>query len=368
MKVVHVETGRHLYGGAQQVLYLLEGLRDQGVDNLLAYTEGSRVGEKARALGIAVEELACTGEFDLEFLLRLRLLLRQTKPDLTHLHSRRGADTLGLAAARWAGTPAIISRRVDNAEPGWLARWKYRQCAHVICISEGIQRVLLAEGVPANHISCVRSAVQPDRFRSRLQRSEFLQELQMPEGTLVMAVVAQLIERKNHIGLLRALAAIDARLDPRWRLAFFGQGPLEQNLRNAVANLNLQHRVFFAGFHQDMPALIGHIDLLVHPALMEGLGVSLIEAAAAGVPIIGNPVGGIPEICRHGENGLLVDCSHVDKLADALLRLVGDSGLREEMGAAGKSLVSREFSVEAMVQGNLAVYRQLMGSSPGSGR
>lgn len=360
MKLLHVETGKHLYGGAQQVMYLLDGLRARGHESILACAEGSAIAEKATQQGFRVEAMACTSEIDLEFMLRLRHLMRTEKPDLVHLHSRRGADSLGLLAAKWASTPVVISRRVDNPEIAWVAKMKYGLCHQIITISEAIRQVLITTGIAEEKITCVRSAVVPNRFVPKIPRSEFLQEMGLAQDSLVVAVVAQLIERKNHIGLLRALAEANDRLPANTQVLFFGQGPLRDNLQNAVVNLNLENRVHFVGFRDDLNEFIGHLDLLVHPAKMEGLGVSLIEAAATGVPIIGNPAGGIPEIVRHGENGLLVDCTNPASLGDALCDLCNDQQARSQMGEAGRQLVEKEFSIDAMVDGNLAVYRKLL--------
>lgn len=363
MKLLHVETGKHLYGGAQQVLYLLDGLRARGHESILACTEDSAIADKAEREGFHVEAMACTGEADLEFLLRLRHLMRMEKPDLAHLHSRRGADSLGLLAAKWASTPVVISRRVDNPEKPWVAKTRYGLCNHVITISEAIRRVLVDAGVNEKKITCVRSAVVAERFVPTTTKNEFLEDMGLNSDSFVIAVVAQLIERKNHIGLLRALATIEDRLPSNVQVLFFGQGPLLENLQNAVANLGLDKRVKFVGFRDDLHEFISHIDLLVHPAKMEGLGVSLIEAAAAGVPIIGNPAGGIPEIVHHQENGILVDCTDPQALGDSILSLCLDDQSRNQMGESGRQLVANDFSVDAMVEGNLAVYRHLLNNS-----
>ncbi len=359
MKIVHLETGRHLYGGAQQVVYLLEGLQQRGHESILICTENSAIAERARSIGCRIFPLACAGDLDLEFMLRVRQLLRQQKPDLVHLHSRRGADTLGLLAARWTHTPAVISRRVDNPESPWLVRLKYGQSGAVIAISEAIRAILLKSGVPAERVHCVHSAVIAERFRNPRPKEEFIEEFGLCENDFTIAVVAQLIERKNHLHLLRALAAVRDELAPG-KVIFFGQGPLEEKLGVAVKNLGLTDRVLFAGFRDDLPNYLAHIDLLVHPAAMEGLGVSLIEAAAAGVPIVANPAGGIPEIVRDGENGLLVNCADPTILGQAILGLQQNDTLRKAFGLRGRQIVDQFFSVDAMVEGNLAVYQRLL--------
>jgi glycosyltransferase involved in cell wall biosynthesis len=118
--------------------------------------------------------------------------------------------------------------------------------------------------------------------------------------------------------------------------------------------------VTFAGFRTDLPQILPCLDLVVHPALMEGLGISLLQAAAAGEPIVAVAAGGMPEVVRDGVNGLLVPPADSPALAAAINRLLADPGLRRRFGAAGKELVREKFSVAGMVEGNLQVYWQLL--------
>jgi glycosyltransferase involved in cell wall biosynthesis len=192
----------------------------------------------------------------------------------------------------------------------------------------------------------------------------FCGEFDVPENAVLIGVVAQLIERKGHRVLFDALRALPDR--SRLRVVCFGQGPLRQTLEREAADLG--ETVRFAGFRTDLARWIGALDLLVHPALMEGLGVSLLQASAAGVPIIASRAGGMPEAVADEETGLLVPPGDAPALRDALRRLIDDASLRRRLGDQGRARIEREFSVETMVRGNLAVYRELVADGPGSQR
>jgi glycosyltransferase involved in cell wall biosynthesis len=358
MKVLHVECGTHLYGGARQVLYLLEGLRAAGIDGALACAAGSEVEGAARAQGEHVHALAMRGDLDPTLWWRLARLVRAEAPDLVHLHSRRGADVQGGLAARLARVPAVLSRRVDHPPSRLAARWQFPLYARVIAISEEIRRVLLAAGVPAERVACVPSAVDAGRYEAAGARARLEAACGIASGAAVIGVAAQLIERKGHRYLLRALPAV-LREVPQARAIFFGRGPLEAALRAEAAALGLGDRVLAAGFRPDLPALLGGIDVLAHPATAEGLGVALLEAAAARRPIVASAVGGIPEIVRDGDTGLLVPPGDVPALARALVRVLTDAPLAAHLGAAARARVLARHSVAAMTAGNLAVYRDL---------
>jgi glycosyltransferase involved in cell wall biosynthesis len=356
MKVLHVECGMHLYGGARQVLYLLEGLRGGDVESVLACATGSAIAQEAGSRGERVHTMPIGGDLDPLLGWRLYRLIRRERPDVVHLHSRRGADVQGALAARLAGVRTVLSRRVDHPPGRTLLRWRYGLYDRVIAISEEIRRVLLAAGVDAGKVVCVPSAVDPGRFDHPVAHNLLCAALGLPRDAVVIGVVAQLIERKGHRYLLRAVPSILEAV-PHARVVCFGRGPMARSIRAEARALGIGDRVVRAGFRSDMERLLGAIDVVVHPATAEGLGVGVLEAAAAGRPIVASAVGGIPEIVRDGETGLLVPPRDSEALARAVLRVLGDSGLAQRLGEAARAHVSERFSVAAMTAGNLAVYR-----------
>lgn len=358
LKILHVEGGSRLYGGALQVLYLLRGLTERGVENRLACRRGSEFAVMAEGFA-TLERLPMHGDLDLLLVPRLYRLIRRHSPDLVHLHSRIGADLMGGLAGRLAGVPVVHTRRVDNPELRWLAAAKYRLHDRVIAISAGIREVLREAGVPQEKLRLVRSAVDSDAYAQPCDRPSVLAAFGLPAETLLVGVVAQLIPRKGHLVLLRALPPLIAEF-PELRVVFFGRGAAEGRIREQIHALGLHPRVHLAGFRDDLPAILPCLDLLVHPAMMEGLGVSLLQAAAAGVPIVATKVGGIPEAVEDGVGGCLVPPGDVGALAAAMRGVLADPYLRRAYGEAGRARVRADFSVDAMVEGNLAVYRELL--------
>lgn len=364
MKVLHLETGRHLYGGARQVLYLLQGLWEYpNCRNELVCPKGSEIMTGCRDVADRVHPLAMHGELDPVFFFRLTALLRSTRPDLVHVHSRRGADIWGGLAARICGIPAVVSRRVDNPESRLTIKSKYGLYRRIIAISRGIEQVLVSEGVDRSKMVCVPDAVNASLYQHKADRGWFRNEFGIPADAQVIGTVAQLIERKGHWYLLKAIPEI---LDncPKTRFLLFGRGPLHATLLKRVREMGLDRVVHFCGFRSDLPKILPCLQLVVHPALMEGLGVSLLQAAAAGIPLVATRTGGIPEAVRDGRNGILVEPRDPAALAAAVLRLLKDPVLGRDLGRAGRSLVREQFSVDSMVAGNYRVYADLL-QSPG---
>jgi glycosyltransferase involved in cell wall biosynthesis len=251
MKIVHVETGRHFYGGAQQVLWLLEGLAARGVDNLLVCPPGSGIDKAARDAGIPVRNLGCTGDLDLRFAWQLGQLARGERPDIVHCHSRRGADFLGGQAIALTGIPAVLSRRVDHTESGWLARSRYRPFRKVIAISEHIATVLVDGGIDPEKLAIIRSAVDLDRINASPDCGAFRNEFEIDDGDFVIAVIAQFIPRKGHRYLFDVIPNL-RDIHPNVRVILFGSGPGEADLRELANRLNLFGTLQFAGFREDL--------------------------------------------------------------------------------------------------------------------
>lgn len=357
MKILHVETGMNLYGGAQQVAFLLDGMAQRGHQNILVCPPGSAIGQHFANSKIQLACLPCSGDVDIAFLFRLRKVIQAHKPDVVHLHSRRGADVLGGLAAKLEGIPCVLSRRVDNPEPRWWAAIKYRLYDRVICISQGIAAVLAELGVPLAKLRAVRSSVDAGPWQNPQSREKFCAEFGTSTDAVLVGVVAQLIERKGHRVLFDALRKLSSS-SSSVQIVCFGKGPLRQALEQDAKDLGNQVR--FAGFRDDLPRWIGALDLLVHPAFMEGLGVSLLQASAAGVPIITSRAGGLPEAVKHGVSGILVTPGDSNELAQVIKALCDDPVKRKLLGAQGKARIEQEFSVAQMVEGNLAVYAEIL--------
>lgn len=364
MKIIHIETGRHLYGGALQVVYLLRGLKTRGVQNVLACAEGSAIAAAARDFA-EVHELPMATDLDPRFGAGLWRVIRTTGPDLVHVHSRRGADIWGGAVARMAGVPVILTRRVDNPESPWLARLKYSPYEKVITISEGIRSVLLAEGMDPERLVCVHSAVDIEQYRVEGDRSWFCSEFDFDADNRVVGVIAQLIPRKGHRFLLEKAREIIAAC-PEARFLILGQGPLRSELETFCRQEGLEEHVRFAGFRKDLKAILPCLHLVAHPATMEGLGVSLLQACVAGVPIVAGRAGGIPEIIDHGVNGYLIEPGDSEALARYVIELLLDRDKAVAFGRSGQRIVAEKFSIERMVAGNLDVYRGIVGCPNGS--
>jgi glycosyltransferase involved in cell wall biosynthesis len=362
MKILHYEAGKKLYGGAYQVVGLIERLQSDAEHHLFC-ARGSKIAETVAGRA-TVHASSIASDLDPRPYWALTKLLRAEKPDLLHIHSRRGADFWGPLAARKTGTPFLVSRRVDNLEPGWLIRRKFRGAERLIGISQRICGAMLEMGLPADRIVCLRSGVDTVAFQPRAKTRRLHEELKLHPEAILVGMAAQFIARKGHDDLVAAARTI-IQTYPHAVFILFGQGSLRASIKERTGQLGIASSFRFPGFREDLPAVLPELDIFVHPAHLEGLGVAVLQASACGLPVVGTRAGGIPEIVQDEKTGFLVPPRTPPALAAAISALLKDPRLRETMGAAGRAFVVQACSLDATAEGNGRLYREVLDALEG---
>jgi glycosyltransferase involved in cell wall biosynthesis len=361
VRILHLETGRHLYGGARQAGYLIDALAARGIENLLVCAEGHPLAATAQA---RVFEWRLGGELDASLKGRLAELALAEKADLVHVHSRRGADTFGGRAAAAAGIPAILTRRVESREPGLWLQLKCRHYAAIVAISVAVERELLRLGIAGDRLRRIASAVDTSAFGPDAgARARLIDRYGLPRDAMIAGVAAQLIPRKGHDFLLRCIGELvdEATAESAGlHLLFFGQGPVAPALVRQARALGLEGRIRFCGFEPDWPRLLSGLDLLLHPARREGLGSVVLEAMSAGVPVVASRVGGIVDAIDDGVDGRLVAPDDASAWRDAVIELIVDREKRARLAACARRKVESRFTIDRMAESYVELYREII--------
>jgi len=366
LRVLHIDTERTWRGGEQQALYLAQGLAARGVEQLAVGRPGAPYVERCAAAGVPVEPVAMRGEGDVPAMRRLARLYRSWRPDVIHMHTSHG-HTLGVVARRWSGVGrTVVSRRVDFTIYRNFLRlswFKYRfGVDRYVAISEGIRRQMVADGIPAQRIAVVHSGIDLARFDD-VPALDVRADLGLPADARVVGDVAAFGWHKAQEFLVRALPHVLQRV-PNAYVVLVGEGECRPRIEAEVRALGLDDRILFTGFRTDVPSLIRGMDCFVMCSVLEGLCTSLLDALALGCPAVGSAVGGIPEVLIDGRTGLTVPPRDPRALADAVVRVLTDEGLAARLRDAGRRHVEEGFTVDSMVEGNLAVYRSLTEERP----
>ena len=365
---VQIDTARTWRGGQNQVRLTGLGLRARGHRvAVVAHPDGEL--RKRLPPDMDVVPLAPRGEVDLPAAWRMSRLIRDLQPDVVHAHDPHGVAVAAtaLSMASPPRRPALVAaRRVDfHIRANSFSRWKYRQVDRFITASEAIRAMLIEDGVPADRATTVHEGIDVDRVAA-IEPLNVREEYWFPPHSLVVGNIAALVPHKGQKHLIEA-AAIVVREVPEARFLILGEGELRPTLEHQVKHLHLSQHVVFAGFRADVLAVLKGLDLFVLSSVTEGLGTSLLDAMAAGRPIVATQAGGIPEVVVDGETGVLVPPRDGEALAAAILGMLRDEGRRRRMADAGLARVRTRFSVDRMVEQTLAVYAAVAGTTPGAG-
>ncbi len=356
MSLFHIDAGREWRGGQRQVLFLARELRKQGRECHLVVQPGSPLEEKAAAEGLSVIPLRIRNEADLGASLRLAATMRRRRCVLAHFHDAHGA-AVGSRAARWAKVPLrVVSRRTDF--PVRSKRKYTRGIDAVIAISEGVKSVLVRDGIPEKLIAVVPSGIDFAPFGGPGDRGFLRREFGFAPDDFLVGIVAHLEDHKGHRYLLDA-AGLLRDTAPKMKFIIVGEGSLRLDLDRQAHDLRVDDMVYFLGFRDDVPRVLGSLDLFVLSSHMEGLGTSLMDAMAARLPVVATTAGGIPEVVIDRETGLLVPPRDPQALAQAILKLYLDKGLAARLAARGYEVVHERFSAEAMARRIIDVYERL---------
>lgn len=357
---LHIDTARTWRGGQNQVLNTVLGLRALGHRTMLvAHSEG--VLRQRAQEGLDLLSLAPKTEMDLTAAWRLSRIIKQLKPNIVHAHDPHAVAMAALAlsmSTQLSKPPLVAARRVDfHLKGNALSRWKYRQVDCFVCASEAIRQMLIGDGVPSARTVTVHEGIDIERVDGA-EPANLHGEFWLPHHAPIVGNVAALVGHKGQRHLIEAARLVLPQM-PDARFVIAGEGELRPALERQIKDHHLEKHVLLVGFRPDVLSLHKAFDIFVLSSVTEGLGTSLLDAMAAGKPIVATRAGGIPEVVVDGETGLLVPPRDDEALADAIVRLLKDAGLRRAMGEAGRARARDLFSLERMVQNTLKVYQRI---------
>ncbi len=403
-KILHIITRLDMGGSAQNTLLTCHGLSDK-YEILLVHGLSRESNMSAAEQCIIKNGVAAAREKGVRFttigtlvrrispikdllaLLSILWLILKEKPYVVHTHCSK-AGILGRLAAALARVPIVIHTPHGHVFYGhfnrllsrlflWIEKLYALFTDRIIALTNGEKEDYLkfSIGRPCK-LATAHSGVDVHRYmRHNIDVIEEKQALGLQPNGFVIGFVGWLLPIKGPVHLLNALSKVWPE-HPDVCLVFVGKGDLDVDLRTRALELKADNRVKFLGWRDDIETIMQIIDLLVLPSLNEGMGRVVVEAMAAGKPVVASNVGGIPDLVAHGQTGFLVPPADEDALAQAIVHLVNDPEQAKKMGVKGR-LHSHRFSLAAMIEKLDAIYEDLINSpqkllkfkpdAPGSG-
>ena len=288
--------------------------------------------------------------------------LRAVHPAVFHAHLNWPLGCRhALIGARLARTTAVVATSHLFSPDSRVRFGRIKQIMQTASIDRYIavsnevkERLRKDMAVPESKIKVVHNGIRLARF-SRQTDPELRRELTQGSGRPIVLTPARLHSQKGHIYLLQAAALVPDAL-----FVLAGEGPERRSLEDVAKGLGLETRVRFLGQREDIPDLLACCDVFVLPSLYEGLPLSVLEAMAAGKPVVATRIGGTAEAVVHGVTGMLVPPENPRELAAAIRTLLADSSLAARLAEAGRARVAERFSSEAMIQGVMATYDEVV--------
>lgn len=361
IKVIHIDTEMSWRGGQQQAAYLFEGMLLQGCETLMLCQPGSAMQKYCLEKKLPHRSMSFPNELSVNTGRQTARLATSFQASILHLHSGHSVSW-GLWAKLFSPSLRLIAtRRVDfSIRKNPLSVYKYRNPAlnHIVCISANIFQVMRQDGISDTKLSVIRSSVDIHRFDHDVVPFGFRKTWNIPDDNLLIGTVAAFVGHKDYPNLLRAARIV---LQSRANITFMavGEGALLDEMRAMATELQISDRFIFAGFQKQVGIFLKAFDIFVLASKLEGLGTSVLDAMSVGLPIIGTRAGGIPEMIKDAENGLLVPAQDHQALADAILKLADNPFQRGSLALQAQSDV-HSFSVETMVRQYLALYESLL--------
>jgi glycosyltransferase involved in cell wall biosynthesis len=369
VRVLHVTPSLAPYGAERIAAGLALGMNRERFQTIVVSLFGPQRDSLAPALeasGIPVVHLNKRRGLDVRMLRKFATVMDEFRPHLVHTNNYVLRYTLLPSLSR--KVPVLVhtlhnvaDREVDLAGR-LLQRWAFRGRVHPVSIAEEVS-TSFEKTYRLPRPTLIRNSIEVERFS---QAAAGRETWRMKEGfspdDLIYVSVARLDRQKNHATLLKAFAAGPALISST-KLLLAGEGPLKAELEKTARRLNIVDRVFFLGHREDVPALLGAADVFTLASLWEGNPLSVMEAMAAGVPVVASAVGGVPELVENGTHGLLPMAGDVQGFTSALMLLAQDPVMRRKMGERAAQRARERFHRRAMLRAYEDLYENLLSAA-----
>lgn len=367
IKIIHIIFGLQLGGLERVVINLVSKLnRDEFISKLYCLSSHKALGHELEQINVEVVYLNRRDKGIAPLLpFRLALSLRKEKPMIVHTHNFAGC-LYGVSAAGMARVPVIIHTEHGTTFPEQLKRVITRQILFrnvdkvVTVCNELKEKFHNFEKIPEGKMVTIPNGIDSKKFFLQTDRRKLRKHLGFNDRDLLIGVVARLDPIKDHATLLKAMPLVINEI-PNVKLLVVGDGEERETLEKLAQGLSISNHVYFLGEREDVPDILSILNLFVLPSKREGLSLSILEAMAAGLPVVVTDVGANSELVVDKKTGALVEPGDSQSLAHAIIGILSHLREADEMGKVGKMRFQQYFTLEKSVEAYKKLYISLLG-------
>lgn len=364
MKILHISTENTWRGGERQLVLLHSELSKAGTDSLVIARKSSPVAEICRKEGLSCLQIPIGSAYDLKAAWNIRNIARKEKADILHAHTSKGHTLAILANIMAASVPVVLSRRVDfPVKSNFLSLYKYNShfIRKIICVSDEIKKITAPSIRDKEKLITIHSGVDIDKFSDISDLGHFRNNFDIPENISIIGNTSALADHKDYYTFVDTAVAVHKR-NADTHFFIVGDGPLEAELRKYVNEKSAESYITFTGFIEEIGLALKSLDIFLFTSKTEGLGTSVLDAMAAGIPVVATKAGGVPEMIKHDYNGLLCPVGSTHCLTTSVERLLKDNALKMKLlENAKKTIVG--FSYQKTAKKTLSIYHEILNNN-----
>lgn len=364
MRILHINSSKSIGGGEIHTLNLVNGLLEGNQTVFLACRTGSKLASMSQAQKISTLELDLKNSLDFISTIKLAKFCKKNNIDVIHAHLARDYWIAYITKLLYKRAKLVFTRHVSFPIKSTLLKKKmYKSTDKIIAVASAVEKSLLDSGVVIKEkISVIYNGIDVSKINNAV-KNKLRKELDLNNDAVIIGTIGSFCPNKDQLTFIKSIPDIINKI-PNAVFVIIGSGDenYKKELDELVKKLGLTGKVRFLGARSDIYDLIKDFNVFLLTSKQEGFPLVIIEAMAAGVPVISTNVGGISEVIKNNETGILIPPESPKELSKAVIELLSDKKLTKDIIDNAQIAVNKHFTVENMTSNTLNIYKQVMES------
>lgn len=364
MRILHIVHSLNTGGLERVVVDLAVYLKRKGSDQAICcLADRGNLAKSAEVNGVPLFQTNKGEGLDLLLPMRLSRIMKRGKYDLIHTHNDAGI-VYGFPAASMCGIRSIVHtdhgiepKTASHCSLNMIKKLFMKRISCVVAVSQDLKRTIITDSGMMNHeLKVVMNGIDPCRYTGKYNTSEIRKSVGIGRDRFIIGHIARLVPLKNQEFLLQIIRELKNMNLPITLLAV-GDGPMRKRLQELCIKYDIQSEVVLLGERTDIPQLLSIMDIFVLTSITEGISITILEAMAAGIPVLASKVGGNPEIIDDSLSGFLINLNEPFKWIMKAKELFDDQHMRKRIGKQAQEVIRMKFSLNVMADQYERIYK-----------